>query len=85
MKKLWLFPMIFLILILLAGHFRWAEGPLQSAGSIKSYIRKIIGPANGGLFYLVDWRNYPKSVRPNPILYIVEHVDPLYHPGSNLR
>ena len=32
MKKLWLFPMIFLILILLAGHFRWAEGPMQSAG-----------------------------------------------------
>jgi hypothetical protein len=32
MKKLWLFPMIFFILILLAGYFRWAEGPLQSTG-----------------------------------------------------
>lgn len=29
MKKLWLFPMIFLFLILLAGHLRWEKGPLQ--------------------------------------------------------
>lgn len=32
MKKLWLFPMIFFILILLAGGFRWGKGPLQNAG-----------------------------------------------------
>ncbi len=32
MRKLWLFPMLFFILILLAGGFRWAEGPLQSLG-----------------------------------------------------
>ncbi|HEY8393145.1 MAG TPA: hypothetical protein VIL83_10525 [Capillibacterium sp.] len=30
MRKLWLFPMLLFILILLAGGFRWAEGPLQS-------------------------------------------------------
>ncbi|NLW59815.1 MAG: hypothetical protein GX073_05655 [Firmicutes bacterium] len=29
MKKLWLFPMIFFLLILLAGQLRWEKGPLQ--------------------------------------------------------
>ena len=32
MRKLWLFPTLLFILILLAGGFRWAEGPLQSFG-----------------------------------------------------
>lgn len=33
MKKLWLFPMLFFLLILLAGHLRWEKGPLQHAGA----------------------------------------------------
>ena len=33
MKKLWLFPMIFFLLILMAGHLRWEKGPLQHAGA----------------------------------------------------
>ncbi|NLY91767.1 MAG: hypothetical protein GX081_09235 [Firmicutes bacterium] len=32
MRKLWLFPMLFFILLLVAGGFRWGEGPLQSLG-----------------------------------------------------
>ena len=35
MKKLWLFPMIFFILILLAGSMRWGEGPLQDFGEYR--------------------------------------------------
>ncbi|NLM36536.1 MAG: hypothetical protein GX202_00220 [Firmicutes bacterium] len=33
MKKLWLFPMTFFLLILLAGYLRWEKGPLQTAGA----------------------------------------------------
>ncbi|HHW11465.1 MAG TPA: hypothetical protein GXX33_00475 [Firmicutes bacterium] len=33
MKKLWLFPMIFFLLILLAGYLRWEKGPLQQVGA----------------------------------------------------
>lgn len=35
MRKLWIFPLIFLLLLLGAGVFRWEQGPIQTQGDLQ--------------------------------------------------
>ncbi|NLC52957.1 MAG: hypothetical protein GX770_03210 [Firmicutes bacterium] len=69
MKKLWLFPMLFFLLILLAGHLRWEQGPLQSVGAYQVQHTKDQWTGQRWIILFGGWaeENADPDHRPYPL------------------
>ena len=83
MKKLWLFPMIFFLLILLAGHLRWEKGPLQHTDAYQVQHTKDQWTGQRWIILYGGMAEEAPSQVTDRILYIVASGFPIL-PGRSL-
>lgn len=68
MRKLWLFPLTFFILLLMAGVFRWEKGPCQEQGVFQVIHTKDYWTGQNWILLYGGFEDYPPtSEQPYPL------------------